>query len=506
MEHNDHTTPARLAGLGRKLAGAGFLVPSIALGATVALSVSQYVPATYAAKTTPVSQAGAAELKQVDTSQVEKQSGEPASGVSLNASDYGIDAANLKDGVYTGSGTGFSGTITVQVTVAGGKITAIQIVSSGDDAAYLNRAQAVIPSVIAAQSTSVDTVSGATYSSKGILMAIRNALVQATGGLAQAVAPAASSGASSSKPHTTITTVTPTNGYADGVYLGEGEGYEGPMTVRVTVFGGKVTSIELVSSMDDEPYFGRAWATVPGRIIAAQTTSVDAVSGATYSSEGIRDAVNNALKKAADAAGITPDPKPEPTPEPNPAPDPDPAPNPDTSTTYEDGDYTAYALCQNEKDEDAFTPYYVALTVHIENGTPTDITDVYGSSVDESDDPTLDPFDEANETYLDYAAHGRTLRGTLYTGVISQLIDGKKQPSQVDVVSRSTYSSRAIAKAYARALEKAHAAYEKAHGTGEDNGSDNNGSANGDTDADVAADATASIKDGTASAEVNAHA
>lgn len=504
MEHNDHTTPARLAGLGRKLAGAGFLVPSIALGATVALSVSQYVPATYAAKTTPISQAGAAELKQVDTSQVEKQSGEPASGVSLNASDYGIDAANLKDGVYTGSGTGFSGTITVQVTVAGGKITAIQIVSSGDDAAYLNRAQAVIPSVIAAQSTSVDTVSGATYSSKGILMAIRNALVQATGGLAQAVAPAASSGASSSKPHTTITTVTPTNGYADGVYLGEGEGYEGPMTVRVTVFGGKVTSIELVSSMDDEPYFGRAWATVPGRIIAAQTTSVDAVSGATYSSEGIRDAVNNALKKAADAAGITPDPKPEPTPEPNPTPD--PAPDPDTSTTYEDGDYTAYALCQNEKDEDAFTPYYVALTVHIENGTPTDITDVYGSSAGESDDPTLDPFDEANETYLDYAAHGRTLRGTLYTGVISQLIDGKKQPSQVDVVSRSTYSSRAIAKAYARALEKAHAAYEKAHGTSEDNGSDNNGFANGDTDADVTADATASIKDGTASAEVNAHA
>lgn len=506
MEHNDRTAPARLAGLGRKLAGAGFLVPSIALGATVALSVSQYVPTTYAAKATPVSQAGAAELKQVDTSQVEKQSGEPTSGVSLNASDYGIDAANLKDGVYTGSGTGFSGTITVQVTVAGGKITAIQIVSSGDDAAYLNRAQAVIPSVIAAQSTSVDTVSGATYSSKGILMAIHNALVQATGGLAQAVAPATNSTGSSSKPHTTINAVTPANGYADGVYLGEGEGYEGPMTVRVTVFGGKVTSIELVSSMDDEPYFGRAWATVPGRIIAAQTTSVDAVSGATYSSEGIRDAVNNALKKAAEAAGTTPEPEPEPTPKPDPTPDPSPTPDPDVSTPYEDGDYTAYALCQNEKDEEAFTPYYVALTVHIENGTPTGITDVYGSSSGESDDPTLDPFDEANDTYLDYAAYGRTLRGTLYTGVISQLIEGKKQPSQVDVVSRSTYSSRAIAKAYACALEKAHAAYEKAHGTDGDNGNDSDGATSSGTGADVTADATASSKDGTASTEVNAHA
>ena len=500
MEQNDHTTPARLAGLGRKLAGAGFLVPSIALGATVALSVSQYVPTTYAAKATPVSQAGAAELKQVDTSQVEKQSGEPTSGVSLNASDYGIDATNLKDGVYTGSGTGFSGTITVQVTVADGKIAAIQIVSSGDDAAYLNRAQAVIPSVIAAQSTSVDTVSGATYSSKGILMAIRNALVQATGGLAQAVAPATNSAGSSSKPHTTITTVTPANGYADGVYLGEGEGYEGPMTVRVTVSGGKVASIELVSSMDDEPYFGRAWATIPGRIIAAQTTSVDAVSGATYSSEGIRDAVNNALKKAAEAAGTTPDPDPEP--EPTPTPGPNPTPDLDTSASYEDGDYTAYALCQNEKDKEAFTPYYVTLTVHIENGAPTGIIDVWGSATGESDDPMLDPFDEANDTYLDYAAHGRTLRGTLYTGVISQLIDGKKQPSQVDVVSRSTYSSRAIAKAYARALEKAHAAYEKAHGTGEDNSNDSDDANDGATDGVT----TASSVDDTASTEVNARA
>ena len=274
------------------------------------------------------------------------------------------------------------------------------------------------------------------------------------------------------------------------------------MTVRVTVSGGKVASIELGSSMDDEPYFGRAWATIPGRIIAAQTTSVDAVSGATYSSEGIRDAVNNALKKAAEAAGTTPDPDPEP--EPTPTPGPNPTPDPDTSTQYEDGDYTAYALCQNEKDEEAFTPYYVALTVRIENGTPTGITDVYGSSTGEPDDPTLDPFDEANDTYLDYAAYGRTLRGTLYTGVISQLIDGKKQPSQVDVVSRSTYSSRAIAKAYARALEKAHAAYEKAHGTNKDTDSDSNGAASGG--ADAGANTTASSTDDTASTEVNARA
>lgn len=481
----DSRTPAHIAtvaGLERKLASAGFLIPTVAMGATVALAIASYAPpAIQQAHAAATQNAGTAELKSVDTSNVEKQSGEPATGVSLSASDYGIDAANLKDGTYTGSGTGFSGTTTVSVTIAGGKIISIEILSSGDDSAYLSRAKGVISSVISAQSTSVDTVSGATYSSKGILMAIKNALLQASGGLAQAVTPAGTANASTNKPHTKLDPITPSNGYADGVYLGSAEGYEGPMTVRVSISEGKIAQIALVSSMDDEPYFGRAWNVVPGRIIDAQTANVDTVSGATYSSEGIRGAVNDALKKAATAAGTTPSPDPEPAPNPEPTPEPNPSPGPEPSTTYEDGVYTGYALCKNEKDIEAFTPYYLKLNVTIEDGKVTAIDQIEGVSQAPSLGEALDPFDEANQDYLDYAIDGRTLRGTRYEGVPAQLL-ASKQPSQIDVVSRATYSSRAIAKAYADALDQAARAWQDKHATGADGNasSGNNSSSSAD--------------------------
>ncbi len=86
-----------------------------------------------------------------------------------------------KDGTYTGSGQGFNGgTTRVSVTVADGKITNIQTLSNGDIPQYYKRASGtVISNIISKQSASVDTVSGATYSSKGIMSAVANALSQA---------------------------------------------------------------------------------------------------------------------------------------------------------------------------------------------------------------------------------------------------------------------------------------------------------------------------------------
>lgn len=72
------------------------------------------------------------------------------------------EPAAYRDGVYTGTGTGFGGEMTVQVTVSGGRITDIQILSSKDDSPYLQNASALLQNIIAAQSTNVDAVSGAT--------------------------------------------------------------------------------------------------------------------------------------------------------------------------------------------------------------------------------------------------------------------------------------------------------------------------------------------------------
>lgn len=94
------------------------------------------------------------------------------------------DSENVyKDGTYTGSAQGFGGAITVQVTLANDEITDIQVTSApGEDSAYLSQGEGVISSIISAQSTDVDTVSGATFSSTGIINAVVDALGKAENG------------------------------------------------------------------------------------------------------------------------------------------------------------------------------------------------------------------------------------------------------------------------------------------------------------------------------------
>ena len=91
------------------------------------------------------------------------------------------DADNVyKDGTYTGEAQGFGGTIQVQVTLASDEITDIQVTSApGEDSAYLSPGEGVISSILSAQSTDVDTISGATFSSTGIINAVVDALGKA---------------------------------------------------------------------------------------------------------------------------------------------------------------------------------------------------------------------------------------------------------------------------------------------------------------------------------------
>lgn len=84
-----------------------------------------------------------------------------------------------KDGEYTGVGNGFRGETKVSVKVESGKKSNIQILESQDDDKYLDRASELINQIIESQSTTVDTVSGATYSSNAIIQAVDNALESA---------------------------------------------------------------------------------------------------------------------------------------------------------------------------------------------------------------------------------------------------------------------------------------------------------------------------------------
>ena len=84
------------------------------------------------------------------------------------------------DGVYQGSGTGFGGEIVVSVTVEGGEIVSVEALSHDrEDDAYFSLAQSMLPEMTARQTWEVDSVSGATFSSSGLLEAAENAIRQA---------------------------------------------------------------------------------------------------------------------------------------------------------------------------------------------------------------------------------------------------------------------------------------------------------------------------------------
>ena len=97
-----------------------------------------------------------------------------------DAEDKEEEDLAYKNGTYTGEGQGFGGTIQVEVTLENDTITDIQVVSApGEDSAYLSQGEGVISTILAAQSTDVDTISGATFSSTGIINAVNDALGKA---------------------------------------------------------------------------------------------------------------------------------------------------------------------------------------------------------------------------------------------------------------------------------------------------------------------------------------
>ena len=202
----------------------------------------------------------------------------------------------LEDGVYKGTGTGFAGDITVSVQIQDKKIVSIDIIRFSDDEAFFLRAKAVIDIIIEGQTLDVDTVSGATFSSRGIINAVKNALTGEKD--SNETGQAQSGGAAAAGRTTSVTTVKEPDSYIDGIYYGIGTGFGGPLKVKVEISGGKITSIQIVENSDGSSYISKASAVISS-ILSKQSTNVDTVSGATYSSVGIIQAVRNALSQAA---------------------------------------------------------------------------------------------------------------------------------------------------------------------------------------------------------------
>lgn len=226
---------------------------------------------------------------------------ETVAAVSQSSTALGSASGQYTDGVYTGSGSGFRGTTQVQVTVSNGYITDITVLSTGDDNEFFSKAKSsVISQIISSQSVSVDTVSGATFSSNGIIDAVTDALASALGTTSTTSTTSTqetTAGSTATEAAASANTASASGSIdlADGTYTGSGSGFRGETTVSVVVKNGTITSIKVTDYSDDQQFFSRAETTVINEIIAGQTPDVDAVSGATYSSNGIMEAVANAL-------------------------------------------------------------------------------------------------------------------------------------------------------------------------------------------------------------------
>ncbi|WP_158212338.1 RnfABCDGE type electron transport complex subunit G [Natranaerobius trueperi] len=128
--------------------------------------------------------------------------------------------------------------------------------------------------------TDVDTISGATVSANAAIQGANEGLELISFNLFDF-----------EKPETDVDLAE----VDDGIYQGEGSGLEPGVVVEVTVKDNEITDIEIIDHNDTPDYFEDAQAEIPDRILDEQSADVDVVSGATLSSEGIKEAVLNAL-------------------------------------------------------------------------------------------------------------------------------------------------------------------------------------------------------------------
>lgn len=372
------------------------------------------------------------DISQIKEALAKESTAEMAETTKKNTTKKGKKGAiDVKDGTYKGSANGYGGKVTVNVIVSKKTMTAIDVASApGETDSFFQRAKGVIDKMLTAQSTDVDVVSGATYSSNGIIGAVKNALFGTESNNATAAA-ANAGNAGGSAP--SVSKVSESGTWKDGTYTGSGKGFGGTISVKVTVKNGKISAIDVTSaSGETASYFSKAKGIIP-KMISGQTTNVDAASGATYSSNGIITAVRNALSKAETGKSSTK--KKKKKNKKNKKKNSGSNSNNNNNNIaapaegYEDGTYTGSAACSGEQ----FKEYSVKANVTIKNG-------------------------KISAVEISSTAKGTNLKQFMSRDEIKNLpslIVSKNGTSGVDAVSGATYSSHAIFNAVNDALSKA---------------------------------------------------
>lgn len=188
-------------------------------------------------------------------------------------------AATFTPGEYEATAQGFAGAVTVKVTVDEEKVTAVTVTGENETPALGGAAiEGYNASLIGvADADAVDATAGATVTSNAVKEALAKALAEAKGETVVNDAAVA---------------------FTAGTYTGTAKGYNGPVEVAVTFSDSAVTAIEVGANKETDHVGNVAFEPVIADILAANGTGVDGVSGATFSSNAIRNAVNDAAEQA----------------------------------------------------------------------------------------------------------------------------------------------------------------------------------------------------------------
>lgn len=314
--------------------------------------------------------------------------------VTLSSNDdaASVDTDEVADGTYTGSGEGFNGPIEVEVTVEGGEIANVEVLSHSEspdisDPAFENVPQTIVDN----NSTDVDVASGATFSSEGIMSAVNNALSGDTG---VDVEEDTSNNESDEE-------------LEDGTHTGTAEGRNGPIDVEVTVEDGEITDVTILEHNESEDISDPAIEEVPQAIVENNSTDVDVASGATLTSEGIMAAVENALFGTEAAS-------------------------------YEDGTYTATVDGHNEP---------IEVEVVVEDGEISEVTVLNHGETEDLSDPAIEDVPAAivenNSTDVDVASGATVTSEAIMEAVELALEEASGETSEDVTYTDGTYEGSA---------------------------------------------------------------
>lgn len=199
--------------------------------------------------------------------------------LSLSLMLASVSAFALTAGEYVGEAQGFGGTVTVKITVDDAAVTAAEITAANETAAIGGAAaESLAAAMIGATSADdIEVVTGATITSTAVKEALGKALAAANGEETANDAPVA---------------------FTAGTYTGTAKGYNGAVEVTVTFSDTAVTEAVVGANLETDHVGTVAFEPVIADILAANGTGVDVVSGATFSSNAVRNAVNDAAEQA----------------------------------------------------------------------------------------------------------------------------------------------------------------------------------------------------------------